>query len=435
MLVNDRSARYAASNRLLERAEALIPLASQTFSKSKTQFPERMTPLFLTRGEGGRAWDADGHEYVDLISGLGSILLGYRDADVDSAIREQLENGINFSMATELEAVLAERLVEHVPCAEMVRFGKNGSDATLGCVRLARYHTGREGIIACGYHGWHDWYIGTTSRSAGVPHGAWAKTHKAAYNDLQAVEAIFQRNKGDIAAVILEPVSLNGPQPGYLSDLIDMAHRYGALVIFDEVITGFRLAIGGAHEHFGVTPDLVAIGKGMGNGMPISVVAGRRDIMLRMEEIFLSSTFGGETLSLAAAIAVVDKLVREPVIEHLWSTGKALVDGIEAAVSNTGLAAVVSVVGLSPWSTLKYSDHEHADGATIRTYMVRELLARGVLMNLSMMPTYAHTTEDVKRVLNVFCEVLGNLAVELETPGLVDRLECPVIRPVFSVRG
>ena len=220
----------------------------------------------------------------------------------------QLVHGTVFTLAHQTEIDCAERIVDMVPCAEMVRFGKNGSDATAGAVRLARAHTGRDRVMVCGYHGWQDWYIGSTSMNHGVPRAVSELTHPVPYDDLDAVLDMFRSYPGEFAAVILEPMNRIWPNPEYLSELKELVHEKGALLIFDEVVTGFRFAPGGAQEYFGVTPDLAALGKGLANGFPLSAVVGRVELMRLMEDIFFSFTMGGETLSLAAAIATMDKV-------------------------------------------------------------------------------------------------------------------------------
>ena len=291
---NGLSTRYKASQQLLEEAEELIPLGSQTFSKSRIQYPEGKSPLFLHNGLGGRVWDVDGNEYVDLVCGLLPVILGYCDPNVDNAIREQLERGITLSLPTTLEIKLAERLVKIIPSAEKVRFGKNGTDATSAAIRLARAYTGRDHVLALGYHGWQDWYIGATSRNKGVPETVSKLTHKLPYNDVAAIKKALDQYPNQIAAIILEPMSTVVPLTGYLEELRDITHETGIILIFDEIITGFRFALGGAQEYFNVIPDLSAFGKALGNGMPISAVVGRADIMNEMEEIFFSGTFGGK---------------------------------------------------------------------------------------------------------------------------------------------
>ncbi|MBM3518541.1 MAG: aminotransferase class III-fold pyridoxal phosphate-dependent enzyme [Alphaproteobacteria bacterium] len=426
--------RYRRSQELLRRAEVVIPLGTQTFSKAAQQYPRGLAPHFLDRGQGGRVWDVDGNGYVDLVAALLPVVLGYRDADVDEAVRRQLDKGISFSLATELEIELAERLVEVIPCAEMVRFGKNGSDATAAAVRIARAATGRDHVGVCGYHGWQDWYIGATTRNKGVPAAVCALTHRLRYNDLSAVDALFAEHPGAVAAVILEPAGAEAPAPGYLQGLVARVRAEGAVLIFDEIITGFRYALGGAQAYFGVTPDLACFGKAMGNGLPIAAVVGRAALMRQLEDVFFSGTFGGEALSLAAAIAVIDKMRREPVIEALWHTGAILAATAQAAIVRHGLLEVVALKGLPPWMIIAFKDHPKARGPAIRTLFVREMLARGVLISGSHNVCYAHDQADLDHVAAAYDGALATLAEELATGALEERLGCPSIESVFRVR-
>jgi len=425
---------YGKSAALLKRAEQSIPLGTQTFSKSKLIFPPNRSPLFLSHGLGGQVWDVDGNSYVDYICGLLPVLLGYCDPDVDAAVVDQLSRGISFSLATELEAQLAERLLRIVPCAEKVRFGKNGSDATSAAIRLARAFTGRERVAVCGYHGWQDWYIGSTIRHKGVPGAVRALTSVFSYGDLDALEVVLSEHPDEFAAVMMEPATFDAPTPGYLEGVRDIAHSQGALLIFDEVIAGFRFALGGAQELFGVTPDLAAFGKGLGNGMPISAVVGRADVMHEMEEIFYSGTFGGEALSLAAAIATIDKLERENVIESLWSYGQALNDQIGQRIERNGLSDVLRLAGFAPWQHLAITPSTNADIFAIRTFLMRRLLDHGVLMTSTFNICYAHNDVTMELTLNAFDEALSSLARALKKDNFEEQLDCKKIEPIFAVR-
>ncbi len=419
---------------MLIRAEKVIPFGTQTFSKSKLLFPIGKSPHFIERGKGGRVWDVDGNEYVDLMAGLLPVLLGYCDPDVDKAIRQQLENGISFSLATELEVILAEKLVDLIPCAEMVRFGKNGSDVTAAAIRLARAVTGRDEVIMCGYHGWHDWSIGTTVRNKGVPDAVSSLTHRAQYNDPEHLQSIFKSGKNKIAALILEPVSTEYPVEGYLETVKEMCEQHGSLLIFDEIITGFRAAPGGAQELFSVTPDIACFGKAMGNGMPISAIVGRSEYMKVFEDVFFSGTFAGETLSLAAANTVIDKITKEPVIDTLWKQGKYLSEQIELLIQKQGLDNILSLSGISPWQALKIVEHENATIAEIKTFIITSLLEYGVLTTGSHNIMYAHNEQDMQNVIKAYSDTLSELSTELEHKGLAQRLGVDLIQPVFSVR-
>ena len=428
--------RYARSNALLARAEKVIPLGSQTFSKSHIQYPRGQAPLFLTHGRGGRVWDVDGNEYVDLVCGLLPVVLGYCDPDVDGAIRNQLEKGITFSLATELEIELAELLVEIIPSAEMVRFGKNGSDVTAACVRIARAVTGRERIAAGGYHGWQDWYIGATTRHKGVPGAVRELTHKFPFLDLNALEDLFNRYKDEFAGVIVETVGTVEPTAGHLEALRDLTHRHGALLIFDEIITGFRVHLGGAQARYGVTPDLSAFGKSMGNGMPISAIVGRAEFMIEMENIFFSSTFGGETLSLAAAIATLNKMRRFDVIDDLWRKGTLLSAGLKELIVRHGLTDVIHVGGLPCWTLLAFNDAKNASSKeSIKTLLMIEMLRRGVLSAASHNICYAHDKFDITHTLKAYDHALAGIADAISSGDIDAHLGCSVIQPVFGVRS
>jgi glutamate-1-semialdehyde 2,1-aminomutase/spore coat polysaccharide biosynthesis protein SpsF len=420
---------------MLERALKRIPTGSQTFSKSYVQFPRNLSPLFLSHGKDGHVWDVDGNEYVDLICGLLPILLGYQDRDVDNAIKAQLERGIVFSLASELEVELAERLASIIPCAEMSRFGKNGSDATTAAVRLARAATGRDRVVICGYHGWHDWYVGTTTRARGVPQAARELTTRIPYGDLEAFHKVLTSYPGEIAGIIMEPMNVVAPPDGYLANMREMAHAHGALFMFDEVITGFRYAAGGAQELFGVTPDIAAFGKGLGNGMPIAALVGQEKYMRLLDEVFVSGTFGGEALSLAAAIAVVDKIEREPVIEHLWKQGARLAEAVTAQIKANGLEHVIKVTGQPCWSILAVEDHPAADAAAIKSYLVTRGFQHGVLANGSHNICYAHDDKDIDLCIAAYGSMLAELAELLRSKRLLAELGCEPVYPVFSVRS
>ncbi|MBN2124746.1 MAG: aminotransferase class III-fold pyridoxal phosphate-dependent enzyme [Deltaproteobacteria bacterium] len=425
--------RYRRSRELLEKTSRFVPLASQTFSKSPIQYPSA-APHFLARGQGSRVWDVDGNVYIDFINGLLPVILGYCDPDVDRAVLDQLGKGVSFSLPTSLEGELAEILVEIIPCAEMVRFGKNGSDATAGAVRVARAYTGRDRVAVCGYHGWQDWYIGSTARNRGVPRCVVELTHPFQYNDLSSLRELFDRYPGEFAAVIMEPMNLEEPAAGFLEGVQNLAHSNGAVLIFDEIITGFRFALGGAQELFGVIPDLAAIGKSMANGFPISAVVGKKELMKEMEEIFFSFTFGGEAVSLAAALATIKKMREKAVIRDLWEKGERVMKGVSERIRGHRLEGVFGVKGKPPWSLLVTGDHEKASSWEIKSLFKQEMLLRGILISASHNMSYAHTGEDVEKLLAAYDEVLGEIRDALQQDALRRRLVGLPIEPIFKVR-
>lgn len=427
--------RYAKSQAMLERARRVIPLGSQTFSKSHISYPDGEAPLFLSHGRGGRVWDVDGNEYVDLVNGLLPNVLGYDDPDVARAVVEQLGRGVTLSLATELEVILAEELVKLLPCAEMVRFGKNGSDVTAGAIRVARAYTGRDRVAVCGYHGWQDWYIGSTLRNKGVPQAVRDLTHTFPYNDLDALGALLKEHSGEFAAVMMEPMNFTEPAPGYLAGVKELAHRHGALFILDEIITGFRYHIGGAQSMLGVVPDLATFGKSMGNGFPVAALVGRADIMREMEDIFFSFTFGGEGVSLAAAIAVVEKMQREPVIDTLWRTGQVLIDRINPLIAEFELGEVAQVVGKPCWSLLQIKDASGFTSWQLKTLFLQEVLAGGVLTAGAHNICYVHGKDDIDRVESAYRNAFTKVRAVLDGSPLEDNLRCPVMQPIFRVRN
>ncbi|MBN2752908.1 MAG: aminotransferase class III-fold pyridoxal phosphate-dependent enzyme [Rhodospirillaceae bacterium] len=428
------SSRYHNSEVMLDRALKSIPLGSQTFSKSITQLPLGAAPFFARHAKGSRLWDVDDNEYLDFVGGLCAINLGYGDPDVNSAVRTQLEDGVIFTLAHPLEHQVAELIIDMVPCAEMVRFGKNGSDATSGAIRVARAFTKRDRVAVCGYHGWQDWYIGSTSCNLGVPEATSALTYTFPYNDSAALDSLLSKHSGEFAAVIMEPMNITAPLPNYLAEVKDITHRHGAVLIFDETITGFRYGNGGAQALFGVTPDLATFGKGMANGFPVSAVAGRADIMSLMEKVFFSFTFGGETLSLAAAQATLLKLQRTNATDVMASHGQMIQDGLRKQITSHGLDNTLSVAGHPTWSFLVMKDTQPYTTFDIKTLYLQEMFKRGILTIGTHNMSYAHTKDDVSLLLRACDETFSVLKDATENKCLHDKLTCPVLKPLFKVR-
>lgn len=431
----DEHARFDGSNAYFDRAVQTIPLATQTFSKSHQQWVKGVTPLFIDRGRGCRIWDVDGNEYIDHVLGLLPVVLGYCDPDVNEAIAIQLEKGICFPLASPLEAELAERLVRLIPCADLVRFGKNGSDATTAAIRLARAFTLREKIVVCGYHGWHDWFIGSTTRDLGVPASVKALTKAVAFNDLDALEGLFAREGDSIAAVIMEPTSKEPTQPGYLEGVRAIADRYGTILIFDEIVTGFRVAMGGAQEKSGVTPDLACFGKAMGNGMPISAVVGRRDIMSLMEDIFFSATYGGEALSLTASITTIDKLERENAPARMAKRGTMLINKVNQAFDEAGIGGIVQFGGESWWPRLSLIDPP-VDSSLMNSLLRQALVSNGLLVGASLNLCLAHDEDSIMdETIRRISVAAKDVRADLDSRDPAQRLRGEAIRPTFAVRS
>ena len=424
----------AQSQAWFERSKKVIPGCAQTFSKGYTQYVQGVAPIFLQRGKGCRVWDVDGNDYIDYVQGLLPNILGYAHEEVNAAATAQMAEGHSFSLPHPLEVQLAERLTRLIPCAEMVRFGKNGSDATSGAVRAARAFTGRDRIACCGYHGWQDWYIGSTNRNAGVPKAVRELTHPFSYNDLGSLEKLFTEHPGEFAAVIMEPVNFVEPSGGFLQSVKDLAHKHGALLIFDEICSGFHFGLGGAEKILGVTPDLACFGKAMGNGFPISCVLGRADVMRIFNEIFFSFTFAGEVASMAAAMKVLDILEQTDALARLESNGRTLQDGINAMAKESGLGQRVRSVGRPQWSLLKFSDENGADSPLMKNLFQQEAVKRGVLVLVTHNVTAAHDSAAIHQTLEIYAEVLKTLASWLADANPARFLEGPMAQPIFRVR-
>ena len=425
---------YVNSEAMLDRALRSIPLGSQTFSKSYTAYPRGVSPFFIQRAEGAKAWDVDGNEYLDFVNGLAAVTLGHCDPDVTAAVEKQLKDGTIFTLAHPLEIEVAELIKEMVPCADMVRFGKNGSDVTSGAIRAARAHTGRDLIAMCGYHGWQDWSIGTTARNKGVPKAVQALTKTFTYNDLASLEKLFAADPEGYAAVILEPMNVAWPEPGFLQGLVDLAHKHGALVIFDETITGFRFSNGGAQQLFGVTPDIATFGKGLANGYPLAAVAGHGPVMDEFAEIFFSFTMGGETLSLAAAKATMEKMKAQNVIEILTARGKRLVAAIDALIAKHNCGDFLSTAGHPSWSFLTMKDAGQSSVWEIKTLWMQEILARGILSVGTHNISFAHGDAELDRLLQVYDEVFPILRDAIDGNRFKQYLKCEPLVPLFKVR-
>ena len=420
-----------SSGALKERARKIIPSCSQTFSKAPFQFVQGVAPVFLQGGKGNRVWDVDGNPYLDWGMALCALTLGYADDDVNQAVSKQLQEGTIFSLPHPLETEVSERLVKLIPCAEMVRFGKNGSDATSGAVRLARAVTRRDLIACCGYHGWQDWYVGSTTRDRGVPETVGRLTRPFTYNDLDSLHRIFHDHPGQVAAVIMEPVGVVEPRGGFLEEVRAICHENGALLIFDEIITGFRMALGGAQEYFGVAPDLACVGKGMANGFPISAIVGPERTMKALDDVFFSFTFGGETLSLAACAATIDKMERRQVIPHLWKHGDRLKEAVSYLISAMEMAQYVEVAGYAPRTVMNFHDGSGQPSLLYKSLFQQECIKRGILFTGAHNVSFSHDDAAIVQTLRVYRTALEVLKEAIERDVVETVLEGPPVQPVF----
>jgi glutamate-1-semialdehyde 2,1-aminomutase len=412
-----------------------IPLASQTFSKSSLMYPYGCSPLFLEKGSGCNVWDLDNNKYIDYVLGLLPIIISYRDKDVDNSIKDQLKKGIIFSLPSSIEQELAEKLVKMIPSAEMVRFGKNGSDVTSAAIRLARAYTKREKIAMCGYHSWHDWYIGTTSRNLGVPKTVSNLSYNFNFNDLDQAEDLIKSDVNGFAAIIIEPENNMKPKKDFLLGLRKLADKYGIVLIFDEIVSGFRCDLGGAQKKYNVKPDLSTFGKGMANGMPISAIVGKREIMMLMNKIFFSGTFGGEALSIAAAIATIKKLEDKNAPLIFKKLGKNYFKNINNLINKYDLNDVIEMKGVDWRPIISFKSIDKASDLEITSLFRQELIKHGIIMGSGINLCLAHNDEKIiKKTLKIFEKSIYNLKNYLEMDNPLSKLKGESIKPVFQVR-
>jgi len=415
------------SDELYQKALELIPCTTQTLAKGPQQNINGVAPKYLVKGKGSHVWDVDGNEYLDFNMAIGPLSLGYAYDKVDEAIRQQLNDGITFSLMHPLEVEVAELLNKIIPNAESVRYSKSGADVTSAAIRVARAFTKREKILCCGYHGWHDWYISVTDRNAGIPKTTQDLTFTFNYNDIQSVIDSIDE---DTAAVILEPFVFEAPKDNFLQKLREVCDKNGTLLIFDEMWTGFRIALGGAQEYFGVKADLATFSKAVANGMPIAILAGRKEIMNVLEkDVFFFTTFGGEALSLAAAKATINELMEKNVPAYLAKQGKFLKDGYNRIAEELAMP-FTKCVGYECRSLITF-DSSVGNALEMKSLIQQEMIKRGILWGGFHNMSYSHTDNDVQYALKVYRDVLPILKKAVEEKNVRGYLKGEPVEPVF----
>lgn len=406
---------FENSNCVRDRFNALIPGGGHTYAKGDDQFPEGMAP-YIVRGKGSHVWDVDGNEFIEYGSGLRAVTLGHAYAPVVEAARRQMESGSNFIRPATIELECAELFRELIPSAEMVKFSKDGSDATSGAVKLARAYTGRDLVAVCANHPFFsvdDWFIGSSGMPGGIPAATRALTVKFNYNDLASLDLLFDQHPGKIAAIILEAEKETSPAPGFFAGLRERCDRHGTVLILDEMITGFRWHNGGAQALYGIQPDLSTFGKGLGNGFSVSALAGKRELMRLggqdhdRERVFLmSTTHGAETHGLAAAMATMRVYQAQPVIETLWQRGKQLAEGLRKAAKDAGVADQVPILGQPCCLVFGSRDEKGQPSQPFRTLLLQEIIQRGTLAS-SLVVNFSHSEADIARTVETFADAFA----------------------------
>jgi glutamate-1-semialdehyde aminotransferase len=408
----------------------MLTINYQTYSKGMRYFTR---DIMLDHGKGSRVWDTEGNEYCDFTCALGPGLIGHNDARINTAIEKQLKKGISFSTPTQIEQDLCQKFTEIIPGCEACKLLKNGKDATTAAVKLARAYTGRDMILKSGYHGWDDWTIGIEPGAKGIPQAVKDLTVKFKYNDFEDIRKKI-RNIDNMACVIMEPVMESGPEETYLEYVKRLCHAHGIILIFDEIVTGARFALGGAAEYYGVTPDLTCIGKAYGGGCAISAVCGRSDIMHLIDtgKAFISTTFGGECLSIAATLATIDILEQPGTYEHIWSLGQIMLSGLQRQIDFYGLNDYISTIGLPPHCGLTFRDAGKLDYLDLLSVYEEKMLNAGIIVSDTGFISLSHSKDDVEYFVLSAGRAIESICKAIEQDSLDGVLFGRRINPVFK---
>jgi len=417
----------------LEKSKKLIPSLTQTFSRAAYTFVEGIFPVYAKNANGSHFTDVDENDYIDYLCGLGPIILGHCYPRVNDAIKEQLESGILFSLPHKLEIDVSELVCNMIPSAEMVKFSKTGSGSATGAVRGARAITKKDKIAYCGSGGvWHDWYATIISRNQGVPEFNSNLILPFDYNDIDGLEYIFESNKDEIACVFMEATIFDKPQGDFLKKVKKLTHENNAVLIFDEIVTGFRFANGGAQELFDVEPDITVLGKGIANGMPLSAVVGKSEYMKIFNDVFFSTTYAGDTLSLAAAKATLMEIKEKPVIKNIWANGLHLMEEFNKITKENSLN--IDLSGYPVRMKMNGKDSRGNDSVLIRSLLIQEMVKRGIFMHPGVeYISYSHSKEDIQQTLKAFEDSIPILKKAISEDKVESYLEGNPSKSVYSI--
>lgn len=435
--------RVPHSMALYERAKQLIAGRTHLFGRRAEMHAYGASPIYSPRQSQGHFWDVDGHEYLDFNLGAGAVLLGHAYPSVVRAVQDQAAQGTGLSINHPLEIETAELLAEIVPCAEMVRFCKGGGEANMVAIRIARAASGRDKVVFCGYHGWHDWYLaaGLGSEATldkhllsgieprGVPKELAGTTLPFEFNNLDSLRQVLQAHRGDVACVIMEAARTYLPQPGFLQGVRDLTRQHGTVLIFDEVVTGFRTARGGAQEYYGVVPDMATFAKCISNGFALGAVAGKREVMEAALDSFISSVYWAEATGLAAGRATLREYLSQDVCGAVWRFGHAFVEGCRKLIEQYGLP--LKMIGLPSYPALAFEKIEPSQVDPLVTLYMQETAKRGLFGGPGHFFCLQHTEADLQRGLNAIGEALAVIRKALDEGDISKFLECPVRQSGF----
>ncbi|MBT4500645.1 MAG: aminotransferase class III-fold pyridoxal phosphate-dependent enzyme [Gemmatimonadetes bacterium] len=430
------------SMEVYERARKLIPGVTQLISRRPARAALGGSPIYASHAKGCRIWDIDGNEYVDWYSGIGPIILGYADEVVDGAVKAQIDRGSIFSIVEENAVELAEELVRLIPSAEMVRFCKGGGEACTVGVRIARGVTGRDKVLFCGYHGWHDWYLAANIGAErldehlfngidpiGIPRALEGTSIPFKYGDLEMLEDLLKGNDGEVACIIMEPMRTEMPPPGYLEGVRELATRYGVVLIFDEVSSGFRIALGGVQEHVGVTPDMSVFAKAISNGYPMGAVVGKREFMEPASRMFISSAYWDDSVGIVAALTTLKELQRRDAVAHFERIGgkfKAEVNRIAAEVELDA-----ECVGVAAHPGIRFNVDDPETAKKVSTLFIQENAKRGLILATGFFFNCSHDDEALAFTLEGVRGSFAVIADGLKNDRLDELLECQLQEDLF----
>jgi len=433
-----RIEKFSQSIELRKKVHSLIPGGAHTYSKGDDQYPY-LAPSFIVKGKGSHVWDVDGNEFVDYGMGLRSVILGYAYDEVDDAAIDQIRLGTNFTRPALVEMELAEKLKEIIPCAEMSKFGKNGSTITTAAVKLARAYTGRELVACCKEHpffSYDDWFIGTTPCDSGIPEAIKKLTLTFNYNKIETLQKLFDEHGNQIACVILEPTNLEEPKDNFLQKVKELCHKNGAVFILDEMITGFRWHLKGAQTYYNVIPDLATFGKGMANGYSLSALCGKKEIMdiggiySKHDRVFLiSTTHGAENQALKAGLKTIEIIQRDDAIAKIWNNGQNLMNEFRKIISLHKLDDYLSMIGASGNMAVVCRDQKKQVSMSFRTLYLQEMIANGILIPWITV-SYSHNASDLQKTYEAFDETLKVYKKALDE-GVENYLVGDAVKPVF----
>lgn len=388
-----------------KKALELTPWATQTYAKRPYPGTEDVTPLICKKAKGARFWDYDGKEYIDFFCSCGPIILGHHYEKIDNKVKEEIDNGFLFSVASEKEYELARKLVDLFPSIDWVKYLKTGADATSAAVRIARVYTGKEKILQCGYHGWHDWYQSVSlgcGKEYGIPTGLNNYTIPFKYNDLEYVETVL-KNDNNIAGIIIVPYNwIDEPEDNFLQKLREICDRYEVVLIFDEVKSGFRLGLLGAQGQYNVEPDITCFAKAISNGYPLSLVCGKRKFKNVFDKnALITTTYAGDTLSIVAAMATIDEMIENKIFESIYTVGDRLISGLKQISVNQGIE--FEVKGKPPISTILFKTGNDERDHKFSVQFSRHNFIKGLFVKIVGGPSYtlcySHSPDDIDRAL------------------------------------